>query len=64
MSYYIGDLERDPNLENYPFRIWSLGFRTKEVSRLVKETQASKRRLCNFLRGPGVQASGLLVFRV
>ena len=21
VPYYIGDLERDPNLENYPFRV-------------------------------------------
>ena len=24
MPYYIGDLERDPNLENYPKRAWQL----------------------------------------
>ena len=22
VPYYIGDRKRDPNLENYPFRVW------------------------------------------
>ena len=26
VPFYIGDRKRNPNLENYPFRVWGFGY--------------------------------------
>ena len=38
VPYYIGDLERDPNLENYPYRsLWEPYFNKRPSLRLARK---------------------------